>query len=372
MFGKNFLLKMDEHTHILLFNESKAFIGSMYNTLNIYVIETELQYLAYTAILKIQSDNNLTLIFTTSLRVYSRLCNDGVSCDLMSRKSSGWVGRLIRLRKNLALYKKRIIELKNDFSEINFHAPRIDDIHNNIVINFLKYNFSLAQINIRLIPDGAINIFSCELSTIKLKKQRKWLSNIGFKLFPDMNYYVYNGDELGADSKVVDKIYCFKGIETNYPRNKIVLINFPISVSSRKSSERSVLVIGQNFLELATASESYINEVSNEVYRLVTSLSPSIIDYAPHPRSTYNEFGRDEYSVIDHDYLCIEEKIAEGGYEHIVSCYSSALINSKIMFGDDINIYSIGLDCFPFLDNSQRDKLITAYQSLGIKVLGLK
>jgi hypothetical protein len=70
--------------------------------------------------------------------------------------------------------------------------------------------------------------------------------------------------------------------------------------------------------------------------------------------------------------LCIEEKIAEGGYEHIVSCYSSALINSKIMFGDDINIYSIGLDCFPFLDNSQRDKLITAYQSLGIKVLGLK
>ncbi|MFT6690912.1 MAG: hypothetical protein ACJAXH_001434 [Colwellia sp.] len=347
-------------------------IGSMYNTLNIFVIETELQYLAYTAIRKIQSGNNLSIIFTTSLRVYNRLCSDGVSCDLVSRKSSGWVGRLIRLRKNLALYKKRILELKNDFSEINFHAPRIDNIHNNIVINFLKYNFSLAQVNIRLIPDGAINIFSCEMSTIKLKKQRKWLSNIGFKLFPDMNYHVYNGDELGADSEVVDKIYCFKGIETNYPRNKIILIDFPLSSSSRRSSERSVLVIGQNFLQLATASQSYIDEVSNEVYRLVSSFSPGRIDYAPHPRSTYNEFGRDEYTVIDDDYLCIEEKIAGGGYEYIVSCYSSALINSKIMFGDDINTYSIGLDCFPFPDDSQRDKLITAYQSLGIKVLGLK
>jgi hypothetical protein len=96
-------------------------IGSMYNTLNIFVIETELQYLAYTAIRKIQSGNNLSIIFTTSLRVYNRLCSDGVSCDLVSRKSSGWVGRLIRLRKNLALYKKRILELKNDFSEINCH-----------------------------------------------------------------------------------------------------------------------------------------------------------------------------------------------------------------------------------------------------------
>jgi hypothetical protein len=93
------------------------------------------------------------------------------------------------------------------------------------------------------------------------------------------------------------------------------------------------------------------------------------VDYAPHPRSTYNEFGRPEYRIIDADYLCIEEKIAKCGYENIVSCYSSALINSKIMLGAGINTYSLGLDCFPFPNDSQRNKLITAYQSLGIEVL---
>ena len=345
--------------------------AELLNILNIFVIETELQYLAYTAIRKTQTSDNLSIAFTTSDRVYNKLCLDGLSCDLVSRKSSGWVGRLIRLRKNLNFYKKRIMAQGSNFSEINVHVPRIDNIHNNILINFICYHFNHAKVNVRLIPDGAINIFSCKLSSVKLRKQKKWLGNVGFKLFPDMNYHAYKGDELGADSEIVDKIYCFKGIETSYPRNKIIQIDFPISVSSRDSNESSVLVIGQNFLQLATASESYIDKVSSEIYRLVSSFSSDRVDYAPHPRSTYNEFGRDEYRIIVDDYLCIEEKIAKGGYEHIVSCYSSALINSKIMFGDDINTYSVGLDYFPFPDNTQRDKLIIAYQNLGIKVLRL-
>jgi len=343
----------------------------MYNILNIFVIETELQYLSFSAIQKIQPDNSRSIIFTTSDRVYKRLCLEGCPCELVSRKSSGWLGRLIRIRKNLALYKKRIIQQGQRFSEINFHVPRIDNIHNNIAINFLKHNFSGAEVNVRLIPDGAINIFSCELSISKLRKQKRWLGNVGFKLFPDMKYHQYDGDELGAEAEAVDRIYCFKGVETSYPRNKVYMIELPISVSSSVEDERSVLVIGQNFLQLGTASEDYIDQVSNEVYRLVKGFESHRVDYAPHPRSVYNEFGREEYSVIDADYLCIEERIAKGGYEHIISCYSSALINSKIMFGDDINIYSVGLDCFPFPDQAQGEKLIKAYKDLGIKVIGL-
>lgn len=343
----------------------------MYKALNIFVVETELQYLAYAAIRKIQPDNSSSIVFTTSDRVFNRLNIDGCPCDLVSRGSSGWLGRLILLRKNLALYKKRIGQQSNSYSEINFHVPRIDNIHNNIAINFLKYHFSYVKVNIRLIPDGAINIFSCELSTSKLRRQKRWLGNIGFKLFPDMSYHFYSGDELGAESGAVDRIYCFRGVETSYPEDKIFMIDLPISVASNDSSDKSILVIGQNFLQLGTVPEDYINKVSNEVYRLVNSLSATRIDYAPHPRSSYNEFGKTEYSVIDDEYLCIEEQIAKGGYEHIVSCYSSALINSKIMFGEDINTYSVGLDSFPFADQSQRDKLIKAYQDLGIKVIGL-
>jgi hypothetical protein len=340
-------------------------------TVNLFVIETELQYLAYAAIQKIHPDI-VSIIFTTSARVYDRLCSDGYSCDLISRKSSGWLGRLIKIRENLAIYKKRIIQQDVEFSEINFHVPRIDNLHNNIAINFLKYNFSNAKVNVRLMPDGAINIFSCELSTSKLRKQNRWRNNIGFKFFYDMKFHFYSGDELGAESEAVDRIYCFKGIETSYPQNKIFMIDLPVAISSCAGLNKSVLVIGQNFLQLGTASEEYINEVSSEVFRLVKSFTSDKIDYAPHPRSVYNEFFQDGYAVINDDYLCIEEQIAKGNYKYVVSCYSSALINSKIMFGDDINIYSIGLDDFPFPSQGQREKLIKAYSYLGINIIGLR
>jgi hypothetical protein len=342
------------------------------NTINVFVIETELQYLSYTAIRKIQADDFDPIIFTTSENVYKRLCSDGLSGDFVSRNSSGWLGRLLRLRKNLALYKKRIVEKSSNFSQINFHVPRIDNIHNNIAINFFKHHFPHAKVNVRLIPDGAINIFSAELSASKLKKQKRWISNVGFKLFSDLSYYPYSGDELGADSESVDRIYCFNGINTGYQKSKIVFINLPISVSPMLQEGSSILVIGQDFLRLGIVTESYIEEVSSEIYRLVKSFSSDNVDYAPHPRSTDNEFGNEEYTVIDGDYLCVEEVIAKGNYKHVVSCSSTALINSKIMLGDDINTYAVGLDSFPFPDPSQGERLTTEYRNLGVKLIGLQ
>lgn len=336
--------------------------------LDFFVLETELQYLAFIAIKKIEN-RELSLVFTTSKRVYSRLCSDGIACNLICRESHGWLGRFKKINFNLALYKEKILAFKCAFKEINLHFPRIDNVHNNIVINYLRHNFQDARINVRLIPDGAINIFSSKLCASKLEKQKRWINNIGFRLVQGLEYYAYSGDELGADADIVDRIYCFEGVKTGYAEHKLHMINFPISCDNKKSLGSSVLVIGQNFLELNTASREYVDRVSDAMFVLVRNISSEKIDYAPHPRSSFDEFGRSEYNYIDNDYLCIEEKIAKGGYEHVVSCYSSALINSKIMFGDNIKAYSFGLNCFPFKNSSQREKLLSAYHSLGIEVL---
>lgn len=336
--------------------------------LNIFVIETELQYLAFLAIKNI-SISKYSIIFTTSDRVYARLCDEGIDCTLISRESRGWFGRLSRIRSNLTFYKGKILELNSEFSAINLHFPRIDNVYNNIAINYLKHHFQETKINVRLIPDGAINIFSSNLSVSKIEKQKRWMNNIGFRLIKGLEYYPYSGDELGADAEVVDRIYCFEGVQTSYPTHKLYMINLPISCDTNKKSGNSVLVIGQNFLQLNTASEEYVENVSEAIYGLIRHISSGQADYAPHPRSSFNEFGRAEYKIVENDYLCIEEKIAEGGYEHVISCYSSALINSKIMFGDNIKTYSVGLDCFPFKSSTQREKLINAYLGLGIEVV---
>jgi hypothetical protein len=343
----------------------------MDHTLNIFVIETELQYLAYLAIKEYVSSNMPTLVFTTSDRVYARLNSDGVDCDLVIKESRGWVGRMIRLRRNLALYKNRIDQKGLNFSEINFHVPRIDTLLNNIAINYFRNHYNYAHLNVRLIPDGAINIFSCDLSESKKRKQKRWLSDFGFKFFADMNYYSYSGDELGADADAVDRIYCFQGVETNYPDEKKCQIELPITASIEKKEAESVLVVGQNFLQLGTASESYIDTVSVAVLNLVSEFSSGQADYAPHPRSQYNEFRMDDYSVIEHNYLCVEELIAEGNYKHIISCYSSVLINSKIMYGDSINTYSVGINKFPFPDKNQAKILTDAYKNIGVKVIDI-
>lgn len=340
------------------------------NVLDFFVLETELQYLAFIAIKKI-GNREFSLVFTTSKRVYDRLCSDGIACDLINKSSHGWLGRLVRIRSNLVLYKKRVEELDCTFSDIILHFPRIDNIHNNIVINYLRHHFQEAKVSVRLIPDGAINIFSSNLSAAKIEKQKRWINNIGFKLTKGLEYYPYSGDELGADADIVDRIYCFEGVQTGYPTHKLYMINLPIFCDNNKKSGNSVLVIGQNFLQLNTASREYVERVSETIYGLVSKISSGQADYAPHPRSSFNEFGRAEYDYVENDYLCIEEKIAKGGYKHIISCYSSALINSKIMFGDNIITYSIGLDCFPFKSSSQREKLISAYKSLGIELIKL-
>jgi|TARA_B110000008_G_scaffold279009_1_gene324526 hypothetical protein len=359
-----------DKTEVLL-EKGNVQLGNQFvnmDELNIFVIETELQYLAFVAIKNV-STSKYSIIFTTSNRVYARLCDEGIDCTLISRESRGWFGRLSKIRSNLAFYKEKIIELNSEFSAINLHFPRIDNIYNNIVINYLKHHFQETKINVRLIPDGAINIFSCSLSDSKIEKQKRWINNIGFRLTKGLEYYPYCGDELGADADIVDRIYCFEGIQTGYPKHKLSMINLPISCDGNKKSGNSVLVIGQNFLQLNTASVEYVERVSEAIYGLIRNISSGQADYAPHPRSNFNEFGRGEYGYVENDYLCIEEKIAEGGYEHVISCYSSALINSKIMFGDNIKTYSIGLDCFPFQSSSQREKLINAYKSLGIEVV---
>lgn len=341
----------------------------MQDILNIFVIETELQYLALHSINKQMDQPYDSIVFTTSSRVYERLQSEEFDSYFVSRDSRGWLGRLIRIRKNLNFYLMVIRASGRNYEEINFHVPRIDNIHNNIVINCLKHHFKGCSINVRLIPDGAINIFSNTLSDKKLKRQDRWSNNFGFRLFSDMKFMKYSGDELGADAAIVDKIYSFEGVETSYPKHKICNIRLPFVANKEPDGASAALVIGQNFLQLKTASQEFIDQISEKIQAILDGASVDRVDYAPHPRSGFNEFFQPDYNILRGDYLCVEECIAEGGYSHVISCYSSALINSKIIYGSRIEAISVGLDSFPFPDSAQSVRLIDCYKKLGIDVV---
>jgi len=337
--------------------------------LSIFVVETEIQYLAFVSIHNSLNRTKNCIVFTTEEKIFSRLKCDGVCCQLVSWGARGWLGRLLKIRRNLKVYENKISSFNGNFSEIKFHIPRLDNIQHNIAINYLKYHFSNIPVSVHLIPDGALNIFSRQLTLSKLKKQDRWARNIGFRLFPDMEYIRYQGDELGANAEIVESIYCFEGVETNYPLYKVKNITLPLKVDSTSGISKKALVIGQNFLELGTASKDFTNLVSAKVYSLIENLGIKKVDYAPHPRSSHDEFYHESYSLLDAEYLCVEEHIARAGYEYVISCYSSVLINSKIMFGDKIHAVSVGLYEFPFPDDDQGMKLAGSYEKLGIEVI---
>lgn len=354
-------------------NKKISIIGDYFcasaSEVNVFILETELQYLAFIAIKSTVLSNENVIVFSSSHRVYQRLLQDGYQCDYINTNFSGWLGRLIGLKKNLILYKKRIDEKNKLFANINLHFPRIDSLYNNLAINYIKSHYLHSKVNVRLIPDGAINIFSAELSNRKIRKQNKWENSFGLKYLANLRYYSYSGDELGADAEIVDRIYCFRGLDLNYPSEKLYKVTLPIKNTEAEIRSDDVLVIGQNFLELGTVAETVVSQLSDNIKELVETVSVGNIYYAAHPRSSYNEFWQEGYLKVENNYLCVEELIALGKFKHIVSCYSSALINSKLIFGSEVNVYSIGVDTVACIASKQSKTLTDAYLDLGIEVL---
>ena len=342
--------------------------------INVFFLETELQCLAYRNIRAKLGEQTPYVLLATLTSVFDYLNDHGEETLFLDKDSHGWLGRFIRLRKNLRTVRLAIEAKSSAPKEIYYHTSRIDGLFSNLMVGYLKYHFPKAQVHTRLIPDGAINIFSTEISSRKVKKMEHWRRDWGIRLYPDMQITNIKGDELGADVDEVDLIYCFEGVATHYPANKVQrvpLMAKTMDAVNDSHVEPKALIIGQNFLQLGTANKIYVDAVSNTIKQYLQAQGIQHVDYVPHPRSTYKEFWDESYRWVDNQELCVEQLIASGQYSHIISCYSSALINSKIILGDQVDVLSVGLNAFPFRCQEQRDQLSKAYAQAGIQLIPL-
>lgn len=341
--------------------------------INIFFLETELQCLAYETIRDTLSEQASYLPFVTLTSVYDYLMDHEEPAQFLNKEVHGWLSRLLRFRKNLRIIKKRIKEISVDPKEINYHTARIDGFFSNLIVGYLQYHFPTSSIHARLIPDGAINVFSTTISKSKKRKLFHWSRDWAVRLLPDMKITKIWGDELGADVDIVDRIYCFEGVKTPYPKRKIHRV--PLLHSRQAANDGEIkpraLIIGQNFLQLGTASKLFVDSVSKEIKRLVEEFNIQEVDYIPHPRSACKEFWDEDYTWINQTELCSEQLIATGRYTHIFSCYSSVLLNSKLIMGSSVDVYSIGIDLFPFRDHCQKEQLETVYNQAGIELIAL-
>lgn len=339
---------------------------------NIFFLETELQCLAYKNIRSYIGEKSHYVVLSTLKSVNDHLLALGKNPYYLDKECHGWFGRLKKLRKNLKISRLSIESIVRTPSVINYHTSRIDGLFSNLLINYLRHHFPSAKINVRLIPDGAINIFSTTIGNKKLIRLKRWSNDIAVRFFHDMKITMLAGDELGADSEEVDRIYCFEGIDSHYDPKKIVRIpiisNIEKGGSNNGINSSKALVIGQNFLELETASPQYVHKVGKKIENLIDKENINGVDYIPHPRSTEKEFWSPNYNCPENKWLCVEELILNGAYTHIYSCYSSALINSKVIMGGDVKVVSVGLEQFPFRSAKQLQQLRAAFLRAGIEL----
>ncbi|WP_430460510.1 hypothetical protein ACQUQU_15000 [Thalassolituus sp. LLYu03] len=338
-------------------------------TIHLFIVETELQLLAGMAIEDqyISDEDDVIHYFVTSEKLLdAAFQRNRKNVTLLNRQHhGGFLGKIRYIKENT----NQVLDVVQEAPEASFgsvlYVPRIDDIYNNVLVGqFRKQKLG----KVALLPDGALNIFSGEITKALKKRLQKW--SLKFRLLaPGYNVLKIDGDELGADSQYIDSVFTFNGFITGYPADKEQYIDFPVCMPS-ENLQQTAMVIGQNFLAYQQGNVAFVEAVSAEIQDLLSELKPEHIFYAPHPRSSAAEFMTDGMESVLGPYLCIEEVIASLGCTYVISCNSTALFTARLI-NPEIQCYSVGAESSPAQSLLQREALLQAMKKVGVVTLKL-
>lgn len=335
------------------------------SSIDIFIIETELQYLASIEIQKLEGIIN-PIIFTFSESLSAKLVTREIQHIYLDRNWSGTLQKIIKIRRYLKQVND-VLESRPSFQHIHMHTPRIDQIHQNLFIHSLQKKFPNAQLHLRMIPDGILNTVESSSENSNRASLLNRLKHLKYLPFQNLRYYYFSGCKIGIDDPLFDKLYTFKGIRTNYPYNKIKTIKLNLDYHPEKSKQKHALVIGQRALDLKLLTTHEVNVIANRIKLEVERLSINSVDYLGHPRSPHNEFNIN-FNVIKQDVFCAEELYGKTHYSCIIGCSSTALINAKMLLPDSV-VISVGLDMIYANKSEKYLHVRELFESAGIVVL---
>lgn len=336
---------------------------------HLFIVETELQLLAAMAIedqyLSVSCD--VAHYFVTSDKLLNAAAERGrENLTLLNRNHhGGLIGKVCFIKENTRVVINVAENITAHGGTCVLYVPRIDDIYNNV----LTAQFRRKKLGkVALLPDGALNIFSSNITAACRRNLKKWSLKLRL-LAPGYRVLQYDGDELGADSEWIDIIYSFNGLDTGYCADKERYIQFPVQFSETGKSDNAI-IIGQNFLAYQQANHGFVSTVTAEIKSLLGVLKPERIFYAPHPRALTAEFRTDDMEPVSGSYLCIEEMIAVLGCCYVISCNSTALFTARLI-DPSIRCYAVGAEDSPTQNKHQRESLLSAMRESGITVVTL-
>jgi hypothetical protein len=331
----------------------------------LFVIETELQYLASLEIIKITSPEQV-IIFSYSESLSQKLSARGVEHIYLAKEWSGTLQKIIKLKRCMKLVTNALAA-SAPFSRILLHTPRIDQVHQNFIIHVIQRTFNNVPLRLRMVPDGILNTLVESTDQSSKVSLRTRLRHLKYLPFPDLKYHYFSGCRIGIDDPLFDVLYSFSGIKTNYPEDKLKHINIAIERRAEPKKKKKALVIGQRLLDLNLATSHEVTAISNRLKLEVERLNVDQVHYLGHPRSSNQEFNNG-YSVISEEVFCAEELYSKTHYSYVLGCTSTALINAKMLLSDSV-VISVGLDTLYHDRTDKANDLRYTFESAGVVVL---
>lgn len=280
----------------------------------------------------------------------------------------GFLGRLQRTKKNLELVGSACSGSK----EIRLHTPVIDTEAVNYLINYLRSLFPAASFSVRLTPDGLLNMQRHPLGSLKtalqhLKKSRRLLS-------PSLNYYTFNGDRIGSDAEIVDRIYVLQGIPHEYQKSKCVTITLPCAESRKTCSaddngrHKRALVIGQPLTAYNRLTKQGLKSVSDGIRNFLKDCEITDIDYKSHPRDADHELGHPDYRELLLD-KPLETYLANTSINLVIGSFSAALLTARLILPRSCRVVAYGMDQISYRGDKEKNNLQNTFRSAGVEMI---
>ena len=138
--------------------------------------------------------------------------------------------KLLCSRRYILANQERLADLCHGAEEIILHLNLIHSERFNYFIHDLQRRFPDAKLHVRLMFDGVLNMRRRPMRGLRMLPQ--YFNRLKWCWEPRLNYYMYQGDRLGADADIVDRIYGPEGFPHEYSVEKFHPLRFAPAASA--------------------------------------------------------------------------------------------------------------------------------------------
>ncbi len=272
----------------------------------------------------------------------------------------GPFGRLRRLRQNIGL----VAGLVGRCDELVLHSPVFDTEAINYFLRALPRACGATTLQARILPDGLGSMVSQPLSAARRAAQ--WLRQLRRLAAPELDYWSFGGDRIGADAPFCDRIYVLAGFAHPYPPHKAVTLP-PLADAAPDTAPRPrrALVLGQPLVGTGLTDAASLAAITEEIRAWLRAQGVEQIRYKPHPRDPRHELAHPDYEVLALDEP-LETWMAHEPHDLVAGVHSTALLFARQLYGDRAQVRGFGWERMRFRSPEQQRQMRAVFEQGGV------